>query len=85
MTDTPEAPQIDHRTDGRNKLDAFLTTAEVAKRYRTAESSVRYWRTLDPPYGPRGVRVGRRVLYSLAEIERFDREVAAESATDQTA
>jgi hypothetical protein len=59
-----------------------MTTAEVAERYRTAESTVRFWRTLSPPYGPRGTRVGRRVLYPLVEVERFDKELAAEIAAE---
>lgn len=52
----------------------YLNTAEVAKRYRTTDSTVRYWRMIG--YGPRGVKCGRRILYALAEIERFDRELA---------
>lgn len=55
--------------------DPFLTTAEVAQRYRTAESTVRYWRHIGQ--GPRGVRVGRRVLYRLSECERWEREQEA--------
>jgi hypothetical protein len=51
----------------------FLTVPEVAERYRTNENTVRYWRHTG--YGPKGVRVGARVLYPRAEIERFDREV----------
>lgn len=63
----------------------YLTTAEVAARYRTAESTVRYWRTLQPVYGPRGARVGKRVLYPIAEIERFDQVIAAEAEAGQSA
>ena len=55
----------------------FLTTAEVAARYRTADATVRYWRMTG--YGPKGVKVGRRVLYAMAEIERFDAELATPS------
>lgn len=44
----------------------YLTTAEVAERYRTAESTVRYWRHLQK--GPRGIKVGKRVLYPEAEL-----------------
>lgn len=59
-------------------MGEYLTTAEVAERYRTADATVRYWRHTG--YGPRGVKIGRRVLYPRAEIERFDRErQAAES------
>lgn len=46
------------------------TTADVAKRYRTAPGTVRYWRHIG--YGPRGVKNGRRVLYPDAELARFD-------------
>ncbi|MGK5448046.1 helix-turn-helix transcriptional regulator [Streptomyces radiopugnans] len=44
----------------------YLTTAEVAERYRTAESTVRYWRQVGK--GPRGIKIGKRVLYSEAEL-----------------
>ncbi|MGE7434176.1 helix-turn-helix transcriptional regulator [Kitasatospora sp. NPDC001175] len=54
-------------------MDRYLTTAEVAQRYRTAESTVRYWRHAG--YGPRGVKVGRRVLYAETELARFDQEL----------
>lgn len=52
----------------------YSTTAEVADRYRTAESTVRFWRHIG--YGPRGVKVGRRVLYPQAELQKFDAELA---------
>ncbi|WND21124.1 helix-turn-helix transcriptional regulator [Streptomyces violaceus] len=58
-------------TDGAN---AYLTTDDVAARYRTAPSTIRYWRHIG--YGPKGIKVGRRVLYSHAEIDRFERELA---------
>ena len=53
----------------------YLTADEVAERYRTSANTVRFWRTKG--YGPRHVRVGRRVLYSHDEVARFDRELAA--------
>jgi hypothetical protein len=58
-------------------MDRYLTTAEVAKRYRTADSSVRYWRHVG--YGPRGVKIGRRVLYSEAELSRFEQLLAKQA------
>ncbi|WP_030562679.1 helix-turn-helix transcriptional regulator [Streptomyces aureocirculatus] len=48
----------------------YLTTAEVAERYRTAESTVRYWRHIGK--GPRGINVGKRVLYPEAELLRYE-------------
>lgn len=55
-------------------MDRYLTTSEVAQRYRTAESTVRYWRHIG--YGPKGMKVGRRVLYSEAELVRFEQRLA---------
>ncbi|PKV95899.1 hypothetical protein ATK30_6832 [Amycolatopsis echigonensis] len=57
----------------------YLVTEELAARFRTADSTIRYWRMIG--YGPRGVKVGRRVLYSLAEVEKFEAELAASSET----
>lgn len=57
----------------------YQTTDEVARRYRTTPGTVRYWRHVG--YGPKGVRVGRRVLYSAAELARFDDWLAAKAAS----
>lgn len=59
-------------------MTSYFTTAEVASRYRTAPSTVRFWRQIG--YGPKGVKIGRRVLYTQDEIERFEREVAAKES-----
>lgn len=50
----------------------YLTTEEVADRYRTAASTVRYWRHIG--YGPAGIKRGRRVLYPRTELDRWDTE-----------
>lgn len=50
----------------------YLTTAEVAERYRTAASTIRYWRHIG--YIPEGVKRGRRVLYDVAVLDRWDAE-----------
>lgn len=57
-----------------NGANAYLTTEDVAARYRTAPSTIRYWRHIG--YGPKGIKVGRRVLYSPAEIDRFEKALA---------
>lgn len=58
----------------------YMTLPEVAEHYRATESTVRFWR--HKGVGPRGVVVGCRVLFSVAEIERYDRELAAQAATE---
>jgi predicted DNA-binding transcriptional regulator AlpA len=54
----------------------YLTTAEVAERYLTSPSTVRYWRHVGR--GPKSVKVGRRVLYPEAEIRRYDDRLLVE-------
>jgi len=55
-----------------NELDPWRTTAEVAARYRTFPSTVRYWRHAG--IGPQGTKFGTRVLYRESELVRWERE-----------
>lgn len=54
-------------------MDRYFTTPEVAERYRTTVQNLYYWRYIG--YGPKGVKVGSRVLYPASELDRFDREL----------
>ncbi|MFC7382856.1 helix-turn-helix transcriptional regulator [Sphaerisporangium rhizosphaerae] len=56
--------------------DPYRTTDDVATRYCTSPSTVRYWRHAG--IGPRGVKIGRRVLYRESELMRWERERDAE-------
>lgn len=50
--------------------DWFLTTEEVARRYRTTNATVHAWnyhRT-----GPPSIRVGKRRLYRLSDLEAWE-------------
>jgi excisionase family DNA binding protein len=59
----------------------LLTTEEVAERFRTSPSTVRYWRHIGN--GPAGFRVGRRVLYDEAECDRWwETKVAGQLAKE---
>lgn len=58
----------------QRRIRQYLTTAEVAERYRTAESTVRYWRHIG--YIPGGVKRGRKVLYDVAVLDAWDAEQA---------
>ncbi|NQE87579.1 helix-turn-helix domain-containing protein [Nocardia terpenica] len=50
----------------------WFTTRQAAKVLGVDASSLRRWRTADPPYGPAYVRVSPRVvMYSGADIEAF--------------
>lgn len=59
-------------------VKVWLTTEELAERERTVAGTVRYWRHAG--VGPRGVKIGRRVLYDLAEVERWEAEQAETQA-----
>jgi hypothetical protein len=60
-----------------------MTLPEVAEHYRTSEGTVRYWRHVG--YGPKGVKLGTRVLFPRAEVERFDRELAEKAGATTAA
>lgn len=47
----------------------FLTTAELAGEVRSPEATVRYWRHIG--YGPKSIKVGRRVLYRRADVQSW--------------
>ncbi|BBA99236.1 hypothetical protein RVR_5774 [Actinacidiphila reveromycinica] len=61
-----------------NHQTQYLTTDDVAARYRTAPSTIRYWRHIG--YGPKGIKVGRRVLYTQAELDRFEQKLAEQES-----
>lgn len=64
-------------------MDHYFTTDEVAERYRTTPATVRYWRHTG--YGPHGVKVGRRVLYSEEGLRRFEDELVQQSEAEVSA
>lgn len=59
----------------------YLTTAEVAGLLRTSPETVRYWRHVGK--GPVSFKLGRRVLYALADVEAFVEDARAAAAGDR--
>jgi DNA-binding transcriptional MerR regulator len=59
---------------------AFLTTNEFATRVRSNSETVRYWRKIG--YGPKGIRVGRRVLYRATDVNAWLNRLASEQTGD---
>lgn len=53
----------------------YLTTDEVAARFRTNAATVRTWRHRGT--GPVGTRFGKRVLYSADAIAEWERRIHA--------
>ena len=66
-----------HSQMERGALSDLLTTQEVADRLRTPAATVRYWRHTN--YGPRSIKVGRRVLYREADVEAFLESLASKA------
>lgn len=59
-------------------LERFFTTEDVAARYHTVASTVRYWRHIG--YGPKGAKVGRRYLYPESALRVFDAALLAQAS-----
>lgn len=55
----------------------YLTTAELAAIVRAPTETVRYWRHVGK--GPKSFKVGRRVLYARADVERWLNDARAVS------
>ncbi|MDQ1738082.1 MAG: hypothetical protein QOH56_4333 [Pseudonocardiales bacterium] len=53
----------------------YLTTEELADKLRTTPETCRYWRHVGK--GPRSFKVGRRVLYGVADVEKWIAEARA--------
>ncbi|WP_209426747.1 helix-turn-helix domain-containing protein [Pararhodobacter sp. SW119] len=49
----------------------FLTSLELADRWRVSPRTIEDWRRRRRP--PHPVRIGRRVLYRLADVEALER------------
>jgi excisionase family DNA binding protein len=47
----------------------YMTTAELADMMRTTTNTVHYWRASGT--GPRALKVGKRVLYDVADVDEW--------------
>jgi predicted DNA-binding transcriptional regulator AlpA len=50
-------------------MDDLMTAPETGEVLRTPEATLAYWRHIG--YGPRFMKVGRRVLYRRADVEAW--------------
>lgn len=57
----------------------FLTTGEVAKRYRgnLSVGTLKNWRNQEPPKGPPPTYLGHKVVYALDALEKWERSQTA--------
>lgn len=56
-------------SSGVGNLLELLTLQQVAERYNIEENTLRYWRAQGT--GPKSARLGRRVMYRRADVERW--------------
>jgi predicted DNA-binding transcriptional regulator AlpA len=49
--------------------DEFLTVEELAGMVRTTPNAVHQWRHRG--FGPRGTRIGKRILYRRSDVEQW--------------
>lgn len=56
----------------------WFTSEDLADRWNMPLTTVQKWRYEGT--GPKGVKFGRRVRYSLEEVERWEREQAAKAS-----
>jgi predicted site-specific integrase-resolvase len=52
----------------------YLTTAEVSERFRITPKTALRWR--QQGNGPGHIRAGKKILYPINEVERYERELA---------
>lgn len=57
-------------------MEDYLTTAQLAERLQMSPATLRYWR--HKRTGPPGVKLGRVVRYSVAEVDKWLAEQARE-------
>lgn len=57
-----------------------LTTKELAERLRVNEQTPRKWRMTG--YGPKALKIGKKVVYSLVEIEKWEKSHLSASTAD---
>jgi excisionase family DNA binding protein len=61
-------------------MPKYLTTEEVAERFRTVPETVRYWKHIGKIHG---FKVGRRVLYDEGEIDALITDAKREATNGQ--
>lgn len=57
--------------------DKLLTLEEAAARLRVPENTLRFWRAQGKT-GPKSARIGRRVMYRAADVEKWVQEQFAD-------
>jgi predicted DNA-binding transcriptional regulator AlpA len=54
--------------------DELLTVEDVAKMLHTSPGTIYWWRSAKQHYGPKAIRVGKRLLYRPEDVQDWLRE-----------
>lgn len=57
--------------------DKYITTKELSKRWKINPNTIEHWRSAG--FGPKFIRIGRKILYSLNSISEFEQMNTAEN------
>lgn len=57
--------------------DKYITTKELSKRWKINPNTIEHWRSVG--LGPKFIRIGRKILYSLNSISEFEQMNTAEN------
>lgn len=60
----------EEETPPASRSSPYLTISELADRLRVTKETVRHWRKRD--YLPPAFKFGRRVMWAIADIERWE-------------
>lgn len=55
-----------------NTQPTHLTAAQLAERWQCSEATLAFWRCTGDPKGPMFIKLGRRVLYPIVEVEAVE-------------
>ena len=61
--------------------DKYITTKELSKRWKINPNTIEHWRSVG--FGPKFIRIGRKILYSLNSISEFAQMNTAENTARQ--
>lgn len=61
--------------------DRLITIEEFADQARSTVDTVRFWRKTG--YGPKGFRMGKRVLFAQSDVDQWIAALRQESAGDE--
>ena len=57
--------------------NSFITTKELSRRWKINPNTIEHWRARG--FGPKFVKIGRKILYSINAVIAFENDNTAEN------